>query len=478
MKLPNSISGHRGLIALFDISVVALSLPLAAWLRGNFDMPTVAPFIWLGTGLLTAIAILFYWLIGLHRNLWRYASAANLLAVARWVTITTLVFIPAMFLIDRLDSIARSLLIIQWVIAIVGLWGGRIAYVRCFHPDDLALGRLNAQRTKPALLVGGGDGAALTIQMMAAGAIPGYYAVGLLDNESRIGRSLYSVPILGTLDHFKPVKHGLAAQGIDLRSLVITNSHAGRFEQLRAEASADGLEVENIQDLLLREFSAANSAKSRVKVSDGNEFMAYETLQHGFNIFVGLLIGFLVAPILAISAIAIRIHIGQEIIFSQFRPGQFRRPFLLHKFRTMRPPSDSNGRPLEDRERTPWLGRLLRRSRVDELPQIWNLIKGEMSLIGPRPLLRRDLPKAASQEQLSLRCSVRPGITGWAQVNGGNHLTPQQKLALDLWYIQNRSFMLDLRIMVLTVRMIVFGERINLKAVKQAEDAAGVVVPM
>jgi lipopolysaccharide/colanic/teichoic acid biosynthesis glycosyltransferase len=123
----------------------------------------------------------------------------------------------------------------------------------------------------------------------------------------------------------------------------------------------------------------------------------------------------------------------------------------------MRDPTDAAGRPLSDAARTPWAGRLLRRLRVDELPQLWNVVVGDMSLIGPRPLLAGDLDTMPDGGRA--RLVVRPGITGWAQVNGGHQLTADEKLVLDLWYAANADLKLDLLIAWRTVLMVVFGER-------------------
>jgi hypothetical protein len=138
------------------------------------------------------------------------------------------------------------------------------------------------------------------------------------------------------------------------------------------------------------------------------------------------------------------------------RPGRGNRPFTLYKFRTMRDPCDVGGAPLPDPERTSFLGRALRRTRLDELPQLVNVLRGDMSFIGPRPLLPRDLPDHASE-----RIAIRPGITGWAQVNGGQRLSAEQKVALDVWYIRNAGALLDLRIIGRTLKMMVRGEDIE-----------------
>ena len=183
----------------------------------------------------------------------------------------------------------------------------------------------------------------------------------------------------------------------------------------------------------------------------------------------------LLAPVLALTAVAVAVGIQRPVLFVQVRPGLNRRPYKLLKFRTMRDPIDAAGRPLSDAERTPWVGRLLRRLRVDELPQFWNVLRGDMALIGPRPLLAADLD--AMPDGGRARSTVRPGITGWAQVNGGHQLTGDEKLALDLWYAANAGLRLDLRIIWRTLVMMIVGERREPAAIADARSST-VVKPL
>ncbi|HYW16167.1 MAG TPA: sugar transferase [Allosphingosinicella sp.] len=155
------------------------------------------------------------------------------------------------------------------------------------------------------------------------------------------------------------------------------------------------------------------------------------------------------SPVLVLVAAAVAAGLGRPVFFRQVRPGFQGRPFRLIKFRTMLDAVDSDGNPLDDSERLTRFGRLLRASSLDELPELWNVLTGDMSLVGPRPLLMRYLPLYSPEQ--SRRHDVRPGLTGWSQVNGRNALSWPDKLALDVWYVDNRSFRLDLRILLMTV---------------------------
>jgi sugar transferase EpsL len=155
------------------------------------------------------------------------------------------------------------------------------------------------------------------------------------------------------------------------------------------------------------------------------------------------------APVMILIAVAIAIRLGRPVIFRQVRPGLSGKPFTLFKFRTMRAAAPTDSQPLPDSDRLTPLGRWLRRASLDELPQLWNVLKGDMSLVGPRPLLMDYLPYYTPEQ--TRRYEVRPGLTGWAQVNGRNAVSWQQRLALDVWYVDHRSLRLDVKILWLTL---------------------------
>ncbi len=155
------------------------------------------------------------------------------------------------------------------------------------------------------------------------------------------------------------------------------------------------------------------------------------------------------APVLAGAAVAVRATMGSPVLFRQKRPGKGERVFEIVKFRTMREATDPEGRPLSDAERLTPVGRWLRATSVDELPQLWNVLRGDLSLVGPRPLLVRYLPRYSPEQRR--RHEVMPGITGWAQIHGRNAISWEEKFALDVWYVEHWSLALDARILIETV---------------------------
>lgn len=165
------------------------------------------------------------------------------------------------------------------------------------------------------------------------------------------------------------------------------------------------------------------------------------------------------SPVLLILMILVRLKLGSPIFFTQERPGLHGKPFKMVKFRTMTDARDAEGNLLPDSVRLTRFGRFLRSTSLDELPELWNVLKGEMSLVGPRPLLMEYLPRYTSEQ--ARRHEVRPGITGWAQVNGRNAISWEAKFQYDVWYVDNQSFWLDLKILLLTIKKVFVREGIS-----------------
>jgi sugar transferase EpsL len=178
-----------------------------------------------------------------------------------------------------------------------------------------------------------------------------------------------------------------------------------------------------------------------------------------FDSLVSGLALLVLSPLLALLAVLVRVKLGTPVFFRQQRPGLRGKSFTLIKCRTMIDQRDAHGNLLPDAERLTKFGKFLRAGSLDELPELWNVLKGEMSLVGPRPLLMHYLPLYTPEQ--ARRHEVRPGITGWAQVNGRNALSWEDKFALDVWYVDNHTFWLDVKIIFLTVWKIVKREAIN-----------------
>lgn len=179
----------------------------------------------------------------------------------------------------------------------------------------------------------------------------------------------------------------------------------------------------------------------------------------------------LISPLLGLVALLVRLKLGQPVIFRQVRPGYKGKPFTLYKFRTMKVSHNAEGNLLPDSERLTNLGRLLRSFSLDELPELINVIRGEMSFVGPRPLLMQYLERYTPEQ--ARRHDVIPGMTGWAQVNGRNALTWEDKFRLDVWYVDNWSLWLDIKILLLTAWNVLRREGINQPGHATAEEFMG-----
>lgn len=190
-----------------------------------------------------------------------------------------------------------------------------------------------------------------------------------------------------------------------------------------------------------------------------------------FDLFASITLLIVLLPVMLLISILIWLYDGSPLFFKQLRPGLHGRPFMLVKFRTMLNQNDKSGDLLNDDERLTGLGKILRKTSLDELPELVNVITGQMSLVGPRPLLMEYL-ELYSEEQMR-RHTIKPGITGWAQVNGRNAISWEEKFRLDCWYVDNQSLLLDIKILLLTVVKVFQGEGIGQKGMETTKKFTG-----
>lgn len=182
-------------------------------------------------------------------------------------------------------------------------------------------------------------------------------------------------------------------------------------------------------------------------------------LKRAFDIAASASALIVLSPVLAITAYKVKKELGSPVLFRQVRPGLHGKPFEMVKFRTMKDATDKEGNALPNSERLTEFGKKLRASSLDELPELWNVLKGDMSLVGPRPLLMEYLPLYNAEQ--AKRHNVRPGVTGYAQVNGRNSLSWEDKFKLDIWYVEHQTFLLDMKILLKTVKKVIIKDGIN-----------------
>lgn len=201
----------------------------------------------------------------------------------------------------------------------------------------------------------------------------------------------------------------------------------------------------------------------------GNEMNSYHRWgKRGVDLLVLLATSPFLLPVVIVVALVLRLQMGSPVFFCQLRPGYKGEPFMLLKFRTMNSARDEQGSLLPDEKRLTKLGSLLRRYSLDELPQLWNVLKGEMSLVGPRPLLMQYLDRYTPEQ--ARRHEVKPGVTGWAQVNGRNAITWEQKFVLDQWYVDHQTGRLDLKILFKTIWQTITSQGISQPGQATAEE--------
>lgn len=457
---------RQTLVIVHDVGIALLALPIAFMLRGNELLlaPRHVAYVISTLPLLALSTVVAILLFGSHRAIWRYLGIPEIIRLAQMTLCAVLFFQLGQFLVDRLDGMPRAVPPLQFLVMMFLMLTSRIAYGELLRRAGPSAGSLG----KPVLLIGSGDGAALFIRLHQLGGQHEFQPVGILCDLVLNNRSIAGVPVLGDLADFDRVVANLRVQGMPPAAIVITRPHHelgyAATNALIEKAAAAGITTTELPDLMRFKGGIRESLTPALPTAVN----VYPRLKRAFDIAISASVLVATAPVLAIAAIAVALFIQRPVLFVQRRPGLAGRPFKLFKFRTMRDPLDADGNRLTDEERTPLAGRLLRRTRLDEMLQFWNVLMGDMAIIGPRPLVAADLD--AMPDKGEARSRSRPGITGWAQVNGGHQLTPEEKLALDLYYNEHASPGFDARIVWRTIMMILFGEKRDDEAISAALD--------
>jgi lipopolysaccharide/colanic/teichoic acid biosynthesis glycosyltransferase len=471
-----------------DLLLVAAATVIAVMLRGYFDSVSASLVILMPYVFISVSCASFVFLVaGLDRTPWRYSTVADYFQIIVLTTLAILLALVFTFALNRLEPVARSLPVLQGGLIVSVLICARSA-TRFRHArriDTNGDGRANEQLHETILVVGLNTVTELFLMSVKEFAYPKVQVVGLLVEEPEMrGRAIRQTPILGTVEELPDILQSLEVHGVAVNRIVVATAANG----LQPGSLKSLFEVEKSSDIVLQflpERLGFEDVSENPSSLSGREpqtaIVRLENvidLHHAHSttklfllgkrlvdIFGAVLLIFTLAPVGVLVAFIVGLDVGFPVIFWQQRPGLYGRPFKLYKFRTMRAPHDRHKQRIPDDQRSSAIGLLLRRIRLDELPQLYNVLVGNMSLIGPRPLLLRDQPP-----QYAGRLSMRPGITGWAQVNGGRIISASEKWMLDVWYVNNASLLLDLKIFASTIKMIFLGDRINSEAVGQARN--------
>jgi lipopolysaccharide/colanic/teichoic acid biosynthesis glycosyltransferase len=461
---------------------------VAVMLRGNFDTVSESLIILMPYTLISIGSVFVVFLAaGLDRTAWRYSTVADHLQVVVLTVLAILLTLVVTFALNRLEPVARSLPVLQGGLIVTILvfvrGAARFWHTRCIHINGN--GHIVGQPHETVLVVGVNTVTELFLLSVKEFASQRVQVAGILAEEpSMRGRTIQQKPVLGIVEELQEILQSLEVHGLAISKIVVATA----VDRLRPSSVQTLLEVERSSDIVVQfipeqlgfeDLSQKASVVSSQERKSSLGQMAGFQLRHTdlensmrksfrfgkrlIDVFGAALLGFALAPVAVLVAFIAALDVGFPVIFWQQRPGLYGRPFKLYKFRTMRAPHDQHRRRIPDDQRSSAVGQLIRRIRLDELPQLYNVLVGDMSLVGPRPLLPCD-----QSPFYAARLSVRPGLTGWAQVNGGRIISTTDKCVLDIWYAQNASFELDFKIMLSTVKMIFFGDRINIRAVNQA----------
>lgn len=439
--------------------------------------------------------------LGLDRAFWRFSALSDFARVVCWIALSLASATVAVFLYNRLDGISRSIPILHGLVAVCLLVGTRIA-VRALHlsrnrkPDPRLIAQPGAAaRDDCVLLIGMNNLTWLFLRALSELDQDNVRVAGIVAT-SRTGsrHTVRGYPIIGPDVSLPDVVRDLKVHGMNVQRIIVTvdpvSLQGDLADELRAIAAHGDIRVEHLFDLIGLKSAAQRPAERQDDTSAGRgpavrhavhaasaelasvSLKPYWKVKRAGGMVAAALLIVLLSPVTVLVACAVAVWIGRPLIFWQDRPGRGGRRFHLYKFRTMGPAHGTDGRPIADDRRLRGLGRFLRRTRLDELPQLWNILKGDMSFVGPRPLLLVD-----QIEGETLRLLVRPGLTGWAQIMGGRAVSATDKMALDAWYVRNASLALDLKIILRTVPMVIGGERITSEAVRAWDAAANRAQP-
>ena len=463
VRTPTSNESMRRFLRAIDVFSVLAAGPVAMVLRDPslFSGPgggSAVAYCLIGSGAGLLMVIAFH----LGKSLHDHLSAREVRSVVAASLAATALTAVAAFSLDRLNYVPRSLPLIQLLVLCSLMLGGRALTMR---RRGLAGARVkNHLLESHTLLVGANDFAFSYLKMLDAFDVDRTNIVAILDRNPKLfGRALLSHPIIGPPSAIARVVREYKVHGVDITRVLICENRPKQREvgDIAEYCDSAGVAPSYLSDVVGFELGEPVQQDEESAGQRKN----YQLLKRTLDLSASAAITIAISPVAMLIALGILIDLGWPIIFWQKRLGYRGRPFLVYKFRTLHAPYDRLGNFVEESQRASRFGSFLRRLRLDELPQLWNVFSGDMSFVGPRPLLPIDQPQGSQ-----LRLQVKPGVTGWAQINGGIHNTADEKGMLDEWYVRNASVWLDIRIILLTVRTVLFGDRRHVSHVAESVE--------
>jgi lipopolysaccharide/colanic/teichoic acid biosynthesis glycosyltransferase len=458
-RLPTSRAAIRVRISILDF-LCAVAAPFLAlnfsnaYILLHFEQySTVA--LYCAVSLIFSIVALL--LFRVHDGISRYFSVHDALDILKAAVFSQLMTTVALFTIIRLYGIPRSTPIYQAMILAAGLIAIR-ALTQAVHNGSIATNGHERAARENIIMIGATRLSELYIKLLEAVSPGQRRIIALLDARPQlVGRSMAGIRILAPPHLLSSIIDEFDVHGIRTDRVIVGDEIGTlpeeEIREIRQVCDRNEIKLDFVPELVGLGEAPLASAKEKDErkpiATQVFDLPGYFRFRPFFDFFATLAMIVLLSPFFIIVAALVFLDVGSPVLFWQQRIGQTGRRFLLYKFRTMRAPYDWHGRPIPDRNNLSFIGKLLRQTRLDELPQLLNVLVGDMALVGPRPLLPEDQPNNPTT-----RLMVRPGITGWAQVNGGKFLTPQEKDQYDDFYVRNASPWFDLRILFMTLRVL------------------------
>jgi lipopolysaccharide/colanic/teichoic acid biosynthesis glycosyltransferase len=460
-SLPISRASIKTRLAPFDFFWALLTPLISLFVRDaqllSFERLDEITVYWVVS---VACAIVSFMAFRLQDGLASHFSVNDALDVVKAVTLATLLVLMVLFTLTRLEGIPRSTPFIQALLLGTGLVTAR-TFARMAQTSRNFVRRPPDIKSEHIVMIGAGQLTLLYLKLLDA-YLPGQHRViGILDEKAHLtGRKVAGTPIVGPPGHLASLIGEYAVHGVPINRVLVGGDpdiiSEFALKEVQRVCSQQRIRLEYVPELM---GLWALQSPPLVLDSDTEEtspvrLPVYLGVKPVLDFTLALTLITILSPIFLLASGLVLIDLGAPVLFWQQRLGKNGRTFLLHKFRTLRPPTDWRGRTIPHENRISAIGRFMRKTRLDELPQLLNVVVGEMAVVGPRPLLPEDQPR-----KFTMRLLVRPGITGWAQVNGGKLLSAEEKQPLDEWYVRNASLWLDVRILLSTIRVVFFGER-------------------
>jgi lipopolysaccharide/colanic/teichoic acid biosynthesis glycosyltransferase len=470
MWIPSSRATIKLRFSIGDVALAALSPIFVLYVRDapiltSNDISLVASY-WAVSLISSLVAFVAF---GIRDGIPRYFSISDVMAVVKAVVASELMTSAIWFIYARLEGIPRSVAPLHVLTLVVGLLTVRAV----IHIGDANRAVVNQPRrveTRNLILVGLNELSVLYMKFLETCA--GQQVIAVLDdNRTWVGRTVRGVRILGPPAQLDSLVNEFAVHGVHINGIVVSNKTGvlsdAALNTLHCVCTRHAIELAFLPGFPGIDL-ADTGGDNPEPAPSGNRppnctLPPYLRFKLAIDFCAALILLIFLLPMMLIVAAMAFFDVGRPVLFWQQRTGLQGRNFLLHKFRTLRPALDGRGVPIPEALRVSSVGSMLRKTRFDELPQLLNVLVGEMSLIGPRPLLPEDQPSSTA-----IRLMVRPGVSGWAQVNGGTLLSPAEKGDLDEWYIRNASLSLDLRIVCMTVLCLLRGNRRSEEALARA----------